>query len=201
MPKQTFFNLSSEKKNRIIKGAKEVFAQKHYSKVTIDSIVENAKIPKGSFYQYFYNKDDLFKHIFSDIGTDKSNLLFGIASESSDSFGELISRMISESYKFENRDQTMIALKDRFLKECPQSVKEEILADLMPTTMKLFETIIEVFVAKGDFREDIDVRAAAFTLTSALLNIEKYSDEEDFDYGGAVIDICSILELGLAKYH
>ncbi len=199
MPKQTFFNLSSEKKNRIIQGAKEVFAQKHYSKVTIDSIVEKANIPKGSFYQYFYNKDDIFKHIFSDIGTDKSNLLFGIAAESSESFGELISRMISESYKFENRDETMIALKDRFLKECPQSVKEEILADLMPTTMKLFETIIEIFVSKGAFREDIDMKAAAFTLTSALLNIEKYSNEEGFDYGQAVISICNTMKLGLGK--
>ncbi|MGM0396111.1 MAG: TetR/AcrR family transcriptional regulator [Bacillota bacterium] len=200
MPNQTFFNLSHEKKHRITQGAKEVFAQKHYSNVTIDSIVEKADIPKGSFYQYFHNKDDLFKHVFKDIGTDKSNFLLDIANESNESFSSLITRLVLESSKFENRDETMIALKGRFLKECPQSVKEDILSDIMPDTMKLFETIIEAYVKKGDFRADIDTKAASFTITSALLNIEKYSDEEGFDYGQAIINICNTLELGLRKY-
>lgn len=200
MPKKTFFNLPSHKKERILQGAKEVFAGKHYSRVTIDAIVESADIPKGSFYQYFHDKDDLFKHIFSDLGTEKGNLLLGVANKSSESFSGLILNMISESSKFENRDQNMVALKDRFLKECPQSVKEEILAGLMPATMELYETIIQSFIHKGSFRADLDVKSAAFILTCATMNIEYYSDKEGFDYGGALMDICDTLEKGLIRH-
>lgn len=53
MPKKTFFNLSEEKIDRIIKGAKTAFSERKYKDVTIDLIVDYARIPKGSFYQYF----------------------------------------------------------------------------------------------------------------------------------------------------
>ena len=64
MPKDTFFNLPTEKRDKIIDAAIEQFAELHYSKVTVDQIVKSAGIPKGSFYQYFENKDDLFPTIY-----------------------------------------------------------------------------------------------------------------------------------------
>ena len=53
MPTQTFFDLSEEKRNRILSAARKVFAFAPYEKVTIQSIIEAADIPRGSFYQYF----------------------------------------------------------------------------------------------------------------------------------------------------
>ena len=52
MPTQTFFDLSEEKRNRILSAARKVFAFAPYEKVTIQSIIEAADIPRGSFYQY-----------------------------------------------------------------------------------------------------------------------------------------------------
>ena len=60
MPTQTFFDLSEEKRNRILSAARKVFAFAPYEKVTIQSIIEAADIPRGSFYQYFTDKDDLY---------------------------------------------------------------------------------------------------------------------------------------------
>ena len=71
MPKRTFFNLPEEKKDKIIAVAIDEFAQNHYEKVTINKIVERAEIPKGSFYQYFENKDDLYIFLFGQIGNSK----------------------------------------------------------------------------------------------------------------------------------
>lgn len=71
MPKDTFLNLSEEKRNRIIDSAVLEFFKAHYNKVTIDSIVNWAGISKGSFYQYFENKDDLYKYLFGEIGNYK----------------------------------------------------------------------------------------------------------------------------------
>lgn len=65
MPKQTFFNLPKEKRDRIIAAAKEVFSKNSYEEASINQIVKLAQIPRGSFYQYFEDKDDLYGYLSS----------------------------------------------------------------------------------------------------------------------------------------
>lgn len=65
MPKQTFFNLPKEKRDRIIAVAKEVFSKNSYEEASINQIVKLAQIPRGSFYQYFEDKDDLYGYLSS----------------------------------------------------------------------------------------------------------------------------------------
>lgn len=67
MPKSTFFNLPEEKKERIINATLEEFTENKYESVAISNISKKAKIPVGSFYQYFYDKDDLYLYIFFEI--------------------------------------------------------------------------------------------------------------------------------------
>ena len=63
MPKQTFFNLSDEKREHIMEVAINAFARYGYQETSITYIVSQAGIAKGSFYQYFEDKDDLYLHI------------------------------------------------------------------------------------------------------------------------------------------
>lgn len=200
MPKDTFFNLPQEKKNRIIKGAKEAFSKKHYNEVSIDLIVKLSEIPKGSFYQYFINKDDLFKYVFRDIGIDKNKVLLDEIGKSKNlKFSQLIVQLIARSNQFENQDEIMIGLKKRFLNECPQELRNEILEDVMPQTVDFFEKIISKYIESGEFRDDFNVKAAVFIFTSSLLNIDKYKLENENDYGELLKDICDILEIGMKK--
>lgn len=63
MPKQTFLNLPEDKRRWIIDCAVEEFAEYGYSGASISRFVETAKIAKGSFYQYFEDKEDLYAYI------------------------------------------------------------------------------------------------------------------------------------------
>ena len=63
MPKDTFLNLSEDKKNKIINAAKKEFARVPIEEASIKNIVEEAEIARGSFYQYFESKEDLLKYI------------------------------------------------------------------------------------------------------------------------------------------
>ena len=56
----TFERLSDEKKERILSAARAEFVRTPYEKTSINRILEEAEIPKGSFYQYFDDKSDLF---------------------------------------------------------------------------------------------------------------------------------------------
>lgn len=61
MAKDTFHNLSNEKREKILDVLKTVFMEKPFHEVTVKEIVEESGIARGSFYQYF---DDLQEAYF-----------------------------------------------------------------------------------------------------------------------------------------
>jgi AcrR family transcriptional regulator len=71
MPKPTFFNLPTEKRDTIINAAIDEFAQYGLENASTNRIVENSGISKGSFYQYFEDKQDVFMHLLSVIEHEK----------------------------------------------------------------------------------------------------------------------------------
>lgn len=67
MPTGTFFRLPEEKRNRLMDAAWAEFANTPYAKVSINRIIQAAQIPRGSFYQYFVDKEDLFLYMVEDM--------------------------------------------------------------------------------------------------------------------------------------
>lgn len=74
MPTDTFFRLPTEKRQRIFQAAITEFASHSYKEASINRIIKEAQIPRGSFYQYFDGKEDLFFHIFEQISKEKVEL-------------------------------------------------------------------------------------------------------------------------------
>lgn len=60
MPKQTFFNLSDEKKDRLLQAAYQEFSSEPLETASINAIIQQSEISRGSFYQYFEDKEDLY---------------------------------------------------------------------------------------------------------------------------------------------
>ncbi len=63
MPKSTFYNLRKDKQEAVLSAAREEFTRVPLNEASIAQIIKKAEIPRGSFYQYFENKDDLFIEI------------------------------------------------------------------------------------------------------------------------------------------
>lgn len=63
MPKPTFFNLTNTKRQIIVDYAIAEFASHDYDSASISNVVKQAKIAKGSFYQYFEDKKDLYLYL------------------------------------------------------------------------------------------------------------------------------------------
>jgi len=63
MPKETFFNLSDEKKQKILQSAVDEFTENEMYKSRVSNIIKNAGIPRGSFYQYFEDLEDLYFYV------------------------------------------------------------------------------------------------------------------------------------------
>jgi AcrR family transcriptional regulator len=60
MPKQTFLNLSKEKQELLLNAAKKEFSRVPIYEASISNMIKDAGIPRGSFYQYFEDKEDVF---------------------------------------------------------------------------------------------------------------------------------------------
>ena len=63
MPSSTFFNLPEAKRQRLLDAAWQEFTTVSYMDASINKIIQNAEISRGSFYQYFSGKQDLFAYL------------------------------------------------------------------------------------------------------------------------------------------
>ena len=71
MPKQTFLNLPEEKRDIIINVAIDEFLEFGLENASTNRIVANSGISKGSFYQYFEDKQDVFMYLLSILEAEK----------------------------------------------------------------------------------------------------------------------------------
>ena len=107
MPTQTFFNLPKDKQERIIQGAMKEFSQLPFSEVSIAKIIQHADISRGSFYQYFEHKMDLYCYLIRRFKRNYHELMVAKFREHAGdfyagylAFSEYYIRAILESPKF-----------------------------------------------------------------------------------------------------
>lgn len=67
MPTGTFYRLPEEKRERLIQAAWDEFTQNPFFEVSINRIIRAAGISRGSFYQYFEGKEDLFAYLLEEM--------------------------------------------------------------------------------------------------------------------------------------
>lgn len=67
MPKHSFTNLPKEKQTRILNAALAEFSTHLYHEASINQIIKTAEISRGSFYQYFDEKEDLYFYMINEI--------------------------------------------------------------------------------------------------------------------------------------
>ncbi|MHC5373509.1 TetR/AcrR family transcriptional regulator [Enterococcus sp. LJL120] len=118
MPTNTFFGLPQEKQQRLLDAAKIEFSRASLNEASISNIIKLAEIPRGSFYQYFENKEDLYYYYFDQLRHDTrqelhksiqaadGDLLEGIKSYSSKMIYEILTGENSAFFKnlFMNMD-------------------------------------------------------------------------------------------------
>ena len=90
MPKETFYRLPDEKRERIMAAAEREFLENSFKAASINRIIKEAAIPRGSFYQYFEDKKDIFLYIVS---THKNEAFGFVESFIKDSDGDVFSFM------------------------------------------------------------------------------------------------------------
>ena len=81
MPTATFFRLPEEKRKRLIDACWSELTRVRFTDVSINRIITEARIPRGSFYQYFSDKEDLIHYLLDNMREYFISLLQGILVE------------------------------------------------------------------------------------------------------------------------
>jgi AcrR family transcriptional regulator len=181
MPKQTFFKLSVDKRNRIKSVALAEFSQHSFSKSSINRIVENTGIAKGSFYQYFVDKLDLYQYILQCIAEEKITYIQKYTAElSSGDFFDYLKATYSSGIAFAI-DHPVYAKIGIFLLKEDEKTQKLIFGDLMSTGEDFVKNMILKGQENGSIRQDISADFVAFIINKLNLASTEYLKSKTFD--------------------
>lgn len=179
MPKSTFHNLPDQRKDEITQAAIDEFSKHSYQEASINRICKNAEMAKGSFYQYFEDKLDLYVHLMSK-ATDEKMATFGtlIQELSQLDFLSQIEALYMKGIEYAVLKPKYAELAKRFSEERQIDVKNAILKGNTARASAFYEMLIEQAKTKGTIRETVDTRAFAMLISAMNDSVMSYTSEE-----------------------
>jgi TetR/AcrR family transcriptional regulator len=172
MPTQTFFNLPEEKRKQITQIAVEEFANHNYDRVSISRIVARAGIAKGSFYQYFSGKEDLYGHLLG-LVLEAKTAFMSLEHPDPQKLGifQYLCWVSKNGVAFQMAYPELTRIGLRSLSSAPQPKAFEALAN--DASVAFFRRLVEVGQEQGDISPDIDPELAAIVFESVLARVSK----------------------------
>ncbi|OHD11115.1 MAG: hypothetical protein A2086_01870 [Spirochaetes bacterium GWD1_27_9] len=170
MPSKTFVGLSKIKQEKIFSSAVKEFSNKGYSLASTNNICKEAGISKGSMFQYFSTKEDLFffvirKALSEVIGFYKKNYQFDVEKmDLKDIFIKSCLQLIDfyEKYPFHYR----LYLRTNYEIDAPNY--KEIRRYLVRYVSTITHRFIDVGKKRKVLRDDISKELALFLINSFL---------------------------------
>ncbi len=183
MPKPTFFNLPEDKRNRILEEAVIEFRDNNYDAASINKIVERSGISKGSFYQYFNDKEDVYLHIMSKIGEKKIEYLTpSMLNFSELSFYDALREMYRSAIEFALENPDYLEIGNRMMRD-NSGILQKLRSAFSVKGDEMFITLLRKGQETGDIRLDLDLQMIAKMLISMQMSIVEYYFEKHRDKG------------------
>ncbi|WP_312649382.1 TetR/AcrR family transcriptional regulator [Proteiniclasticum sp.] len=183
MPKPTFFNLPQEKRTKIIEEAVNEFRDNNYDAASINKIVERSGISKGSFYQYFNDKEDVYLYIMSLIAEKKIEYLTpSMMNFSQLGFYEALREMYRSAIQFALANPDYLEIGNRMMRDNSGMI-QKLRSVFGSKGDDMFVTLLRKGQESGEIRQDLDLQMAAKMLISMQMSIVEYYFEKHRDKG------------------
>lgn len=162
-------NAGGNKREQILLAAVEMFLDKDYYQVTITKIAEQAGVGKGTVYEYFSSKEDLFKESFSHCA-DTYLQLFRQHLSTDNSVRQTMYDLISAHLVLlrENRQRLYLLFNER-----PLSLQElqGWVIEKRREILKSITVLLQEGIEAEELRPDLDVEMAGRLLLAVNFDV------------------------------
>lgn len=169
--KATFANLPSDKQQRVVTAAIREFAASGYQRASLNTIVRQADIAKGSVYQYFANKEALFLYVFEQFSLAVKRKVKAHAGKGKGAipgFFDQVREVLLAGIAFidANPEAFELYLKILFEQEVPQ--REKLVSQLRLFSAEYFTPLLEEAKAREEIRADVSTATVIFLLDAVI---------------------------------
>ena len=184
MIKSTFYNLSDAKRERVIRAIMQEFAVNESEKVSINRIIKNADISRGSFYQYFDDKVDLVEVVFKSLMDMALGEAFRAVSVSNGDVFYVYSKLLDIIASFHEDEEQRSIVHNLVIN---MHENDSLIAEYLSTRCKGFSEMSELYDSLSRenlrFRSDADVLALQQILNDVLKSavFQIYVQNEEFE--------------------
>jgi len=197
IPTQTFFNLSKERQKRIVDAAINEFAAARFENATVSNIVKEAGIARGSFYQYFEDKKDLYLYMFQLIGERKIEYLSeDLKNPQELAFFDLFRELYKSGMKFAVENPKYIQISN-LLKASKDLMYKEVFQKNIEIARTIYIGMIERDQEAGRMDKHIDPSTLANIVINMTMNIAfddaLLSSDGVFDFEAYVEEIDKVI--------
>jgi AcrR family transcriptional regulator len=175
MPNPAFFNLSENKRNLIVSVTIDEFSSANYDTASINQICKKANIAKGSFYQYFTDKLDLYIYIMT-LTIEKKISFFNIILDHFKTLTllEQIRLLFIKGIEFAKEYPQYAALGEQFSKEINETAKLAVIKEGEKQSEILFIQMVDHAKLKGEVSSKVDTLALSMMLQSLNKTVNEY---------------------------
>ncbi len=190
MPKDTFFNLEEEKKEKVMRAAINEFLLHGYENGNIGTVAKNAGVAKGSMYQYFESKKELFLFCVK-WSTELMIRKYGKHLTRSERHINVFEYMYENSKEMwtqlKEERELVIFLQNVFLGKY-SSVKDESMEFMIRMIDQQVLKMIREGKENGYIRKDIDDSILAIFMTGVSMRFKEYLMNKARSAGEDIVD-------------
>jgi AcrR family transcriptional regulator len=175
VPTETFENLPAEKRERFIDAALEEFASNSYRNASISRIADRAGIAKGSVYQYFLDKKDLYLYLIDLGGKVKLDFIQSKQAEVnwSDFYRGFKSYLLLGA-QFEFSGPRELRFASLLRRALASDMWDESFSKMKASSQAAIAGLVARAREQGQVRDDIPVDMAVFYINSLVTGIADY---------------------------
>lgn len=174
MPKKTFFNLEDKKRKEITVAFLREFAVKLYDEASLSTVVKQLGIAKGSMYQYFDNKLDLYMYLIEVCSSVKVKYVGTISRSEYPDFWAYFRALYESGFQFDAENP----LESHFLHHLPYNLNSpsvmELNNQLLQQTVAAFEQMAVHEIQLGHFRDHLPAETMGFLLFKVGVSIREH---------------------------
>ncbi len=179
-----FKRIAEEKQERVFRAAANEFASNGYQKASMNSVVKEAGISKGSLFQYFPTKLDLFEKVVA-VATHRAK---GFLRETRNSTSGLsidkrLGDLLKAGFDFIDKHPQLSRIYFGMLHSGSSPFGSTRLQVLHRQGIEFLTKILEEATENGELRDDLDLPRIAFLLNGVMQQLLHSYYTENLDSG------------------